>query len=58
MKNQKLNISDFETVKLSKQHQKTISGGDESIDPSKGDGKGNTTQSIDPSKGDGKGNTL
>ena len=60
MANLKLNISDFETEKLSKKQQKTVSGGDESIDPSKGDGKGNTTQTqyIDPSKGDGKGNTL
>ncbi|MFH7003574.1 rSAM-modified peptide [Flavobacterium bizetiae] len=42
MKNTKLNISDFETVKLSKNQQKTILGGD--IDPSKGDGKGNTVE--------------
>jgi hypothetical protein len=42
MANIKLNISDFETVKLSKKQQKTISGGDDSIDPNKGDGKGNT----------------
>ncbi|CAA9196700.1 hypothetical protein FLA105534_01279 [Flavobacterium bizetiae] len=42
MANIKLNISDFETVKLSKKQQKTISGGDDPIDPNKGDGKGNT----------------
>ncbi|CAA9196703.1 hypothetical protein FLA105534_01282 [Flavobacterium bizetiae] len=40
MANLKLNISDFETAKLSKKQQKTILGGD--IDPNKGDGKGNT----------------
>ena len=41
MANIKLNISDFETVKLSKKQQKTILGGDDAIDPSKVDGKGN-----------------
>ncbi|MBF4483904.1 MULTISPECIES: rSAM-modified peptide [unclassified Flavobacterium] len=40
MKNTKLNISDFQTEKLSKNQQKTVSGGDGYIDPSKGDGKG------------------
>lgn len=60
MKNRTVTFEDFATEKLSKNQQKTVSGGDESIDPSKGDGKGNTTQTqyIDPSKGDGKGNTL
>ncbi|QDW19772.1 hypothetical protein [Flavobacterium sp. KBS0721] len=60
MTTQKLNISDFQTEKLSKNQQRTVSGGDSSIDPSKGDGKGSTlqSQSIDPSKGDGKGSTL
>lgn len=42
MANLKLNISDFEAEKLSKKHQKTVSGGEDPIDPSKGDGKGNT----------------
>jgi hypothetical protein len=42
MTNLKLNISDFMTEKLSKKQQKTVSGGDDPIDPSKGDGKGNT----------------
>ncbi|MFH7003572.1 rSAM-modified peptide [Flavobacterium bizetiae] len=42
MANIKLNISDFEAVKLSKKQQKTISGGGDPIDPNKGDGKGNT----------------
>ena len=42
MANQKLNISNFESEKLSKKQQKTVSGGDDPIDPSKGDGKGNT----------------
>ncbi|WP_121318313.1 rSAM-modified peptide [Flavobacterium piscis] len=42
MANQKLNISDFEILMLSKKQQKTISGGEDPIDPSKGDGKGNT----------------
>jgi hypothetical protein len=41
MANLRLNISDFETEKLSKKHQRTVSGGDD-IDPSKGDGKGAT----------------
>jgi len=39
MTTQKLNIRDFQTEKLSKNQQKTVSGGDD-IDPSKGDGKG------------------
>ncbi|WP_121318317.1 rSAM-modified peptide [Flavobacterium piscis] len=48
MANQKLNISNFESEKLSKKQQKTVSGGDEAIDPSKGDGKGNTVGSTVP----------
>ena len=46
MINKKLNISDFQTEKLSKSQQKTLSGGDDPIDPSKGDGKGNTVAST------------
>lgn len=46
MKTNKLNISDFQTEKLSKNQQITISGGDDYIDPSKGDGKGNTVAST------------
>ena len=42
MANKKSNIREFETVKLTKKQQKTISGGDDPIDPNKGDGKGNT----------------
>ncbi|MCC9062764.1 rSAM-modified peptide [Flavobacterium piscisymbiosum] len=41
MATQKLNISDFEFEKLAKNQQKTIQGGDEPVDPSKGNGKGN-----------------
>ena len=48
MANQKLNISNFESEKLSKKQQKTVSGGDDPIDPSKGDGKGNTVGSTVP----------
>ncbi|CAA9196701.1 hypothetical protein FLA105534_01280 [Flavobacterium bizetiae] len=44
MKNTKLNIGDFQTEKLSKNQQKTVSGGD--VDPNKGDGKGNTVEST------------
>ena len=40
MTNQALKLTDFQTEKLSKNQQKTVSGGD--IDPSKGDGNGNT----------------
>ena len=40
MINKKLNISDFQTEKIAKNQQKTIQGGDDFIDPSKGDGKG------------------
>ena len=46
MKNIKLNISDFQTEKLSKNQQKMVSGGDDPIDPSRGDGKGNTIVPI------------
>lgn len=46
MKNIKLNISDFQTEKLSKTQQKTVSGGDDPVDPNKGDGKGNTVVTI------------
>lgn len=38
MANQKLTISDFETEKLPKNQQKTVSGGD--TDPTIGVGKG------------------
>ncbi|MFG4000965.1 rSAM-modified peptide [Flavobacterium aquidurense] len=40
MKNNKLNFEDFQIEKLSKKQQKTVLGGDEPIDPSKGTGKG------------------
>ncbi|QDW19773.1 rSAM-modified peptide [Flavobacterium sp. KBS0721] len=39
MTNQGLKLTDFQTEKIAKNQQKTISGGDD-IDPSKGDGKG------------------
>jgi len=42
MTNQALKLTDFQTEKLSKNQQKTIHGGDDYIDPSKGDGKVNT----------------
>lgn len=36
-----LKFEDFQNEKLSKKQQKTIHGGDEPIDPGKGNGKGN-----------------
>jgi hypothetical protein len=40
MTNQGLKLTDFQTEKIAKNQQKTIKGGDDFIDPSKGDGKG------------------
>jgi hypothetical protein len=40
MTNQGLKLTDFQTEKIAKNQQKTIHGGDDFIDPSKGDGKG------------------
>ncbi|CAA9196704.1 hypothetical protein FLA105534_01283 [Flavobacterium bizetiae] len=42
MTNQALKLTDFQREKLSKNQQKTIQGGDDYVDPNKGDGKGNT----------------
>ena len=44
MSNMKLKFEDFQGEKLSKNQQKTVSGGD--VDPNKGDGKGNTVEST------------
>ncbi|MCC9062763.1 rSAM-modified peptide [Flavobacterium piscisymbiosum] len=43
MKNQASKFEEFKIEKLSKSQQKTIQGGggDEPVDPSKGNGKGN-----------------
>ncbi|WP_428230478.1 rSAM-modified peptide [Flavobacterium sp.] len=43
MTTKKITFEDFQIEKLSKSHQKTVQGGDnnDSIDPSKGTGKGN-----------------
>jgi len=42
MTKQTLKLEDFEKEKLSKNQKMTIHGGDEPIDPGKGNGKGST----------------
>ncbi|MCC9062762.1 rSAM-modified peptide [Flavobacterium piscisymbiosum] len=41
MKNQISKFEEFKIEKLSKSQQKAIQGGDDPVDPSKGNGKGN-----------------